>query len=267
MTTKRTSAVLAAAFAIALMTATYSQAAFVSYHDFGATTGDESTGNITTHQSGGGGTSNNALDTGVKNLIRYSDGTDTGVDFSVAGANGMDSRNGGQTGPPAAATPADALFNVPGLNLNNGTIFEGGNGGSGLTTFMLAGLNPGLTYDVAFFGNRITTVDGLEEFILGGADSATNISSAGIIDALTTRQQTRPNNTDVIRWTDINPGADGIITITMDPEFTSPSNIAYLNAMRLEELGGGAATPEPSTALLAVLGLLSLGTSRRRRRR
>ena len=166
------------------------QAAFVAYHDFGALAGFESTGNITTHQSGP--TNPLTLDTTPKALIRYSDGGATGVTFSVAGANGVDIRNGGQIAPPAGGTPADPLFNVAGLNLNNGSIFEGGNSGSGSTTFTLTGLNASLTYDVALYGSREgVSTDGVERFTLGGADAATNSSSTGIIGAFITDQNTR----------------------------------------------------------------------------
>lgn len=263
-----TTSKLTAALAVAamLMTATFAEAAFVSYHDLGATTGFSSTGNITTHQTGTGSTV--VLDTSAKDLIRYSDGVDTGVDFSVSGANAMDARNGGETGPPAAATPADPLFNVAGLNLDNGTIYEGG-GGSGATTFTLAGLDPTATYDVAFYGHRSASADGVERFTLGGADAATNSSSTGIVSMFVSDWETRPNAAagDIVRWTDIDPGIDGSITITMDPEVSGGSNIAYVTALRLQEFDApGAPTPEPSALLLAVLGLVGLAGTRRRRR-
>ena len=233
-------------------------AAFVSYHDFGAVTGSESTGNITTHQVGDG-VNPATLDTSAKSLIRYSDGVDTGVDVTIVGANGMDSRNSSQIRPPAGGTDADTLFNVPGLDLSNGTIFEGGNNGAGFTTFTLTGLNPNLLYDLAFYGDRNSSADGVERFILLGADAATNSSSTGIVDAVTTDMQTRPNAIagNVVRWTAIDPGADGTIQVTVDPEVTSLSNIAYLSALRLEE-----AVPEPSSlALLGIGGLMMLRRS------
>ena len=150
----------------------------------------------------------------------------------------MDARDGGQAAGPAAATPAAALFNIPGLNLSSGLIYEGGNGGEGATRITLINLNPGLLYDLAFYGNR-TVAEGLtEQFTLGGAEASFNLSSSGNIDAVTTRLDTRLNTDDVIRWTGINPGADGIITVTMDPEWDGElANVAYLGAMRLEELG------------------------------
>jgi hypothetical protein len=229
------------------MTATPAVAQFVAYHDFGATTGQESTGFITTHQSGASNVSNNALDTSAKALIDYTTGATTGVLFSINRANGMDSRSG-VTGPPAPGTPADPLFNVPGLNLNNGFIFVGnavsGGGRQPDMTLTLTGLDPGLTYDLALYGDRNSASDGAERFTLGGADAATNASSTGIIDTFTTDMATRPNATagNIVRWTGINPGADGTITILVDPDpaDANTTNIAYLSALRLEEVGGAA---------------------------
>ncbi len=268
---KRTPAILAlAVVAMVLALAAPTQAAWIAYHDFGDITSELSTGNITTHHTlAAYGLA--PLDTSPKDLIKYSDGSDTGVDFSVAGANGADLR--GDDGPdarftpPAGGTDADALFNGVGLNLNNGSIYEGGGGGSGSTTYTLTGLNPSLLYDLAFYGDRSNSSrDGFERFTLGGADSATNSSSVDthcvVVSPTVTDLQTRPNAAEgnVVRWTDIDPGADGIITINVDPEFHgNNSNIAYLMAMRLEEV------PEPATMSLLVLG--GLGVMLRRRRR
>jgi hypothetical protein len=71
---------------------------------------------------------------------------------------------------------------------------------------------------------------------------------------------------DVVRWTDINPGADGTFTIDMNPEITSPSNLAYLSGIRLTAIA--LTVPEPSGGLVAMLGLLGLccvGWRRRQR--
>ena len=258
----RTTLILATIAMLIAMSAVPTQATFIAYHDFGATTGEESTGNITTHQSGTG--SAVELDTSPKELINYADGSPTGVFFSVDGANAMDARNAGQTSPPDVGTPADPLFNVPGLNLSNGVVYEGGDGGEDATTYTLTGLNPAGLYDIAFYGNRNAGADGVERFTLGGADSAVNSSSTGIISDFVTDMETRPNQTagNVVRWTEIDPGADGEITITVDPEVTSPSNIAYLSAMRLE---GGIPTfafsPNPGDGATNVLPDTDLGWS------
>ena len=65
---------------------------------------------------------------------------------------------------------------------------------------------------------------------------------------------------------DIDPGVDGDFTITINPEISGTSNLVYVAALRLEESGG---IPEPSTYVLALIGLLSLAgvTWRSRQRR
>jgi len=126
----------------------------------------------------------------------------------------------------------------------------------------LTGLNPNLTYDLAFYGDRNIASDGAERFTLGGVDAAINSSSTGIISTFVTDMETRPNATagNIVRWTGINPGADGTITILVDPDpaNANTTNIAYLSAMRLE------AIPEPSSALVALV--LGFGLVLRRRR-
>ncbi len=251
--------------AVVLLAATSAQAGLiaVAYHDFGAmNTGQASTGYITTHQIGS--LSHNPQDTSPKALINYADGSPIGATFQITTVgNGMDGRTG-VTGPPAAGTPADALFNVPGLNLDNGLLFVGNPAGGNTDTmeFTLSGLNPGYLYDLAFYGHRSVSADGAEQFTLGGAVSAENISSTGFIDPFTTRMETRPNATTghVVHWTDIDPGSDGAITVTVNTTWAgSQTNIAYLNALRLGVI------PEPSTFVIFFTGALLLMLRRRRR--
>lgn len=268
LTPQRTASMFAAAvFAIAATTA---QAEFTSYHDFGATSGGEqSTGFITTHQTGSG--SAEATDLTVKALINYADGSATGATFQVTTAgNGMDGRNAGQTSAPDAATPADPLFNVTGLNLSNGMLSTGNPNGGGETTmvFTLGGLDPNGLYDIAMYGNRNASADGADQFTLGGADASTNASSTGIISSTVTRLDTRTNQAlgHIVRWIDIDPGADGIVTITTDTDWDgSQTNLAYLNALRLVEQPATSGIPAPA-ALPAGLALIAMVAARRRRR-
>lgn len=217
---------------ITLAFAVQVHAKWEAYHDLGAITGQESTGNITTHQSGPSGQGANPLDTGVKSLIKYSDGTDTGVDLTIAGASGMDSRTG-VTAPPAAGTPAAKLFNIAGLNLTNGIIYKS----AGTITITLSGLNPDKVYDLALYGNQTLSADGVQRFTMTNAVSAVNSSSTGIQSTFVTDMQTRPNDVagNVVRWTYINPGSNGTLAVVIDPSVTSSANVAYLSAVRLAE--------------------------------
>ena len=146
------------------------------------------------------------------------------------------------------------------IYINNGLIYEGG-GGSGSTTFTFSGLDANLLYDVALHGDGNLVADGAERFTLGGADGATNSSSTGIVSTFITDMETRPNATagNVVRWTSIDPGTDGIITIDMNPEVDDGNNIAYLSAVRLQE------TPESATMSLLAIGGLSVLLKRRRK--
>lgn len=222
---------------------------FVAYHDLGATAGHESTGNVTTHLVGSDELAW-GLDESGKELINYLDGLPTGVSIIIDNANGLDSREDGYIRPPALGTPAYSLFNVPGLNLNNGMIRVGNKGPDypgnyTEMTLTLKGLNPEMLYDLALYGDRDRSVaynEGVERFSLSGAKSAINASSTGIIDNLTTDMETL-NNADgghVVRWSRIAPGADGTITVKVDAGFYGKvTNIAYLSAIRLEAVYAG----------------------------
>jgi hypothetical protein len=205
-------------------------------------------GSITTHLVGndelGYGRDDSAMD-----LINYLDGSPTGVSISIDHANGLDSREDGYIRPPASGTPAYSLFNVPGLNLKNGMIRVGNKNAKNPEnytemTLTLKGLDPEMLYDIALYGDRdrpLTFNDGVDRFTIGGVDSARNISSTGIIDNLTTELETLKNADvgHVVRWSRINPGPDGTITVKVDAGFYGKSvNIAYLSAMRLEAVSG-----------------------------
>ena len=222
---------------------------FVAYHDFGATAGRESTGNITTHHVGSDELGYD-FDYSPKTLINFIDGSEMGV--RIDHVNGLDSRENQYIRPPAYGTPAYTLFHVTGLNLDNGMIRVGNKTDQNPNnyrdmTLTLEGLNPQLRYDLALYGDRssvmgLTLQSGVERFTLGSADAARNSSSTGIVDNFTTEMETLQNADagHVVRWTQIAPGADGTITVKVDAGFYGEDkNIAYLSAMRLEALSAG----------------------------
>ncbi len=194
-----------------------------AFHDLG---GEASPGNITTQRN---------LETPI-DLISFADGTDTGVDLSIAGAVGLDLRAAGETKAPAAGTPAAELFLASGIDLDDGFVYDQERSSPGPTTFTFTGLNPDLRFDVTLYGDRSGThADGKERFTLKGVEGATNRSSTGIVGTYVTEMSTRPNFEagHVVRWAGIDPGADGVITIEIDPSENGDSNIAYLSALRL----------------------------------
>jgi len=235
-------------------------AAFVAYHDFGEI-GSALPGNLSTHTVGSAGDTTANTNAGAVQLVQFSDGAGTGVFVTVTGSNGTDLRNTNVIDPPTGGSPADALFNGVGLGFDAGLLYEGGNNGADGMTITLTGLDPTRLYDLAFVGGRNIPADNPDRFTLGGVDGTpTNISSSGIVSAFVTEQETRDNPvpSGVIRWQNIDPGADGTITVAVEPELVANANVAYIAALRLEE-----AVPEPSS--LAFLGLGGLLIARRRR--
>ena len=218
------------AFGVVLALSGAAQAAFVAYHDLGGTTAD-ALGAYVTDQG--------ANATQTIRLRNFADNADTGIDFNITGANGSQENTSSAHRYPAAGTDAAAIFGTSASPIvtHGGSTWEGGNDGSGFTTFTFTGLQANLLYDVAIYGERAASNDGVEEFRITGTDWHANASSSGTqIDSFTTRLNTRPNNTTghVARWTNIDPGSDGTFSVEIDPEVTSVSNIAYLTAMRLQ---------------------------------
>jgi len=213
-----------------VLAAGVAQAAFVAYHDLGGTTAD-APGAYVTDQG--------ADATQTIRLRNFADNADTGVDFNITGANGSQENTSSAHRYPNAGTDAAAIFGTAASPIvtHGGSTWEGGNNGSGFTTFTFTGLQADLLYDVAIYGDRNASNDGVEEFRIAGTDWHANASSAGTqIDSFTTRLNTRPNSANgyVARWTNVNPGSDGTFSVEIDPEVTSASNIAYLTAMRLQ---------------------------------
>lgn len=248
------------ALTAAVMAGMSADAAFVAYHDFGEID-NPLAGNLSTHTVGSAGTTSGNTNGAAVELVQFSDGAGTNAFVTVSGSNGTDLRNTNVIDPPTGGSPADALFNGVGLGFDAGLLYEGGNNGAGGMTITLTGLDPNMLYDLAFVGGRNTSSDSPDRFTLGGVDGTpTNISSSGIINAFVTEQETRDNPvpSGVIRWQDINPGADGTITVDVEPELVANANVAYISALRLEEV-----VPEPSS--LALIALSGLFIARRRR--
>ena len=92
-TTNRTLVILAitgVAMAGMVVVSDSARAAWVAYHDLGALGTGQSSGNVTNQGSAGA----------TIDLVNYAGGADTGVDFSIAGANG--------TGASDSSAPASA---------------------------------------------------------------------------------------------------------------------------------------------------------------
>jgi ferric-dicitrate binding protein FerR (iron transport regulator) len=191
-----------------------------AFHDFG---GEPSPGHITTRRF-------------PVNLIQFADGSDTGITLRISGAINIHSGKSGETAPPAEGTPAAALFQGSGINLGDGYLTEREPKESGPTELIFTGMNPGLRYDIALYGDRSGLhSDGKERFTLKSADDASNHSSTGIVSNFVTEMETRRNAAagHVVRWTGIDPGADGTVNIKIDPSVSGSVNRSYLSAIRV----------------------------------
>ena len=192
----------------------------VAFHDLG---GEPSPGHITPR--------------GYRvKLIQLADGADTGITCRFEGATKVELANDGETIPPAEGTPAAVLFLPSGIDLDDGLLTDDKSKSKWPIRMVFSGMNPDLRYDIALYGDRSGLAsDGKERFTLNDADGAVNRSSTGIIDTFVTDMETCPNAATghVVRWTGINPGADGEVAITVDPSFSGPDNHAYLSAFHL----------------------------------
>jgi len=191
-----------------------------SFHDLG---GNPSPGHITTRRF-------------PVNLIQFDDGSDTGITFRISGAIDVHSGKSGETMPPAEGTPAAALFLASGIDLADGYLTEREPKESGPTELIFTGMNPGLRYDIALYGDRSGLhSDGKERFTLKSTDEAVNRSSTGIISTFVTEMETRRNAAvgHVVRWSGIDPGADGSVGIKIDPSVSGSANRSYLSAIRV----------------------------------
>jgi hypothetical protein len=147
--------------------------------------------------------------------------------------------NGGYD--PAASTDAANTFG--GIVDMTGTISYGGVGW--WVDLSLTGLDPAKTYTFATSAARSNTTGDFPIratiYTLSGADSSVHASSVGTTEISSTSVSfvTGDNDTNgyVARWTAIDPGVDGTITIRAEADPTSPSGqLAYaFDVFMLEE--------------------------------
>lgn len=219
--------------AVLACTAAVSEGGVVVYNDFAT---PASTGNV--NQVGAGST--------AAPLIDYNTGLATGITLTVPSNNVA-------TRTDTGACPAVGDYQTEFGSIVNsaGLIYVGA---SPLVQLQLDGLSPSKLYRIAFASHRATAGNNTD-FIISGADSYLNVSSAGAVQAADTGRLPSDNPTGLVAaFTNINPGSDGSVTITLKPVATW----GYVNAMSLQE-----AVPEPATIGLLGLGSLSLMFRRR----
>jgi len=215
-------------------------------------------------------------------LIKNSDGSPTGVTASLTQNPAVGSVvwqpdiTSNWYGGYDTAVGTDARTTFGGIVDMTGVTYYGGRGW--WVDLELTGLDPSKVYTFATSAARCRSsyTDRMSIFTLTGADAFTNSSTPGtdndsetfttgsaVLAANQVRFITGDNHANgyVARWTEIDPGADGAITIRAeaDPASSDTGRKAYaFDAVQLTEI------PEPAT--MSLLGLGALALIRRRRK-
>ena len=210
---------------------------FVAYNDCIWQSSQPIAANVTTYGIGngyGGPTSGP--------LIDLTWGTNTGVTVTLTQSGGVTwqpstSSGGGDTNPGT-----DAYTTFGGTVSLVGVIYYGSTGWWVDVEF--SGLDPSKTYEFATTSNRgePTYTNRLTKYTISGTDAFTNASTAGttITDGGASTQFCTGYNTVngyVARWTNIDPGADGIFKVRAQVGTGGDAQKAYsFDAFKLEEI-------------------------------
>jgi len=215
-------------------------------------------------------------------LIKKSDGTGTGVTASLTQNTAVGgsviwqpdvSSNWYGGYDPAAGTDARTTFG--GIVDMTGVTYYGNSGW--WVDLELTGLDSSKEYTFATSATRCkSSYNRLSIFTLTGADAYTNASTPGTDNdtqtfsngtAILGPNQVRFNTGDnynegyVARWTGIDPGSDGTITICVEADPASDDNGRKAYSFDVYKL---VQIPEPAT--MSLLGLGALALIRRRRK-
>lgn len=253
----------ASAIAVALAAA-FSADAAIAYNDFGATSTAAAGKFVSNISSGNSGT-----------LVDY----DTGATIGTLASSGGTTNDTGGAGADIGS-PGTPLYN----HFNGFIDLTNADWGSGQNVLTFSGLDPSKLYTVSIGINRgvagPSNTFWHQELVIGGVDAFVNTSTlatigtgvgttadsisgpadAGTLATANNNSQVNPTNagrvsTDgaLVQFSNIDPGADGAFTVTLD----AVAGNQYLNALSLEVI------PEPaSLALLSLGGLLLMGRRR-----
>ncbi|MBN2456795.1 MAG: metallophosphoesterase, partial [Sedimentisphaerales bacterium] len=211
---------------------------FTAYNDTAWVLGQVES-NITkiTSPTGGSGLPNNG------ELINFATGAGTGITLTVTGGS-YDGDSGGQGGHGDSTMAGDALSFFGGKLNPLGTVSYIDAAGSNLV-FTLTGMDPNDRYELVHYAHRngssIYDWQRAAWATISGADSFTNSSTAGLDNNSNplfsgpsdpnTKYPANNASGRVVRYTNIDPGSDGEIVLTMsyagENEDGSPGLAAY----------------------------------------
>jgi hypothetical protein len=212
---------------------------FTAYNDLAWGTGQLTT-NITTITSPNGGFDSSGP------LLDYATGLLTPVSLTVTGGRFVGDADAVHGANLVSGTDAHALFN--GKVTGQGTISYINQAGSSLV-LTFTGLDPSKVYDLAYYAHRnFYAWDRASLVTISGQDAFTNISSAatdnpsesgGVLftgpNDTSTRLPADNDNGYVARFSNIDPGSDGVVVLTISFDGSSPFKGKYGSAVRLQE--------------------------------
>ncbi|MBA7511636.1 hypothetical protein ES705_03632 [subsurface metagenome] len=211
-------------------TITITSGGWTAYNDLGGPVGP-SFGNVTNYTSITGETS-------AGYLVDYADGSTLSAYLSVVGDLNSHSGQGAMSNE---GTDAYDIFYGK-IDAYGPLGYDTGN-----HVFTFTGLDPAKKYRFVHFGNRaeVTYTDRFSEIEISDVDSFNTDSSAGVtLSTTTTAGDTaeyctgyNTANGYVAGWTDINPGSDGDMVITV-----RDGTHEYSNAIMLQELAAAGAS-------------------------
>jgi len=211
--------------------------AWRAYNDLRWAPDDDGTNNITLYSWTNNVTKGPAYETSGS-LVNYETGEDLSATLTVSSTDTGDYDYTNQGANAVANTDADAVFGA--------AVGSKGNLSNGDITLTFAGLDTNLTYTIAVYGNRdAQTYAGVRygKFTISNVTSFVNLSSSGtltttnVLDNDTTEYCTGYNTSNgyVARFSQIDPGSDGEIIITVqEGAQTSSGQGKYANAVMIE---------------------------------
>lgn len=199
---------------------------FTAYNDFSWASGqlaENITGFTTDHGSGSPPNGRSGL------LIDHATGEETGVTLNVTGGDWNGRGHVTQGAEPDPGTEAHKVFS--GILSSEGVISYGGDD----IVLKLTGLDKDRRYTAVLFSNRDDHDDRQSTYTISDVASFKNESTVGAVRSKMKRPEDSVTiNTDntangyVVRYTDIAPGDDG------DMQITISGNRVYLSAMMLD---------------------------------